>query len=89
MMVGAELSLAGKSILPVVLCTKTLLTLGELLIYVLLSFNYRKSDECHELDTSEVRTTVKYECINNMCISNGKLERLDSNKHGDKLEQRS
>ena len=46
-------------------------------------FDYRTADECHELDTSEVRTTVKYECINNMCITNGKLESFDSNKHGD------
>ena len=53
---------------------------------MLLCFDYRTADECNELDTSEVRTTIKYECINNMCISNGKLLRLDSNKQ---LDQRS
>ena len=47
-----------------------------------LFFNHRKNDECHELDTSD-NPLIQYECINNMCISNGKLLRLDSNKHGD------
>ena len=74
MMVGAEPSVAGKWTLPVVLCSKTFS--GELLIYALLSFTYRKSEECRKLDTSN-NPAIKYECVNNMCISNGKPKKLD------------
>ena len=73
---GAELSLAGKSTLPVVLCTKTFLTSGEMLLYALLIFNYRKSEECRKLDTSD-NPSIKYKCVNNMCISNGKSKKLE------------
>ena len=75
MMVGAEPSVAGKWTLPVVLCIKTLRTSGELLIYALLSFTYRKSEECRKLDTSD-NPAIKYECVNNMCISNGKPKKI-------------